>query len=187
MKLKYCFVALLALSSVVSCKIDNGETKPAEAAAPKEEVVATGKVMVTLNAVVAKDDNFQIFYNENGSLDFNGEQTLSVSVIGKPEAQDIRFALPDDSLPTALRLDTGDKDLGQLTVNSLTVNYYEKSLVIKGGDEFLKNFQPNNLVTDKSDATSATFTVKPVKDGSYDPQFYPTGDLINALKGILVK
>lgn len=187
MKVKYCLVALLAFTSLISCKIDNGENKPAEAAAPKEEVLATGKVMVTLNAVVPKDDNFQIFYNEDGSLDFNGEHTLIVSVVGNPEAQNIRFALPDDSLPAALRLDTGEnKEQGKIVVNNVTINYYDKKIEIKGGNEFLKYFQSTNVGTENATDTSVTLVTKTV-DGSYDPMLYPSGDLINALKGILVK
>ena len=186
MKLKYCFVGLLAISSFISCKIDTGENKP-EPAAQQEEKLSSGKVMITMNAIVPADDKFQVFYNEAGTLDFDGEHTVTVSVFGKDTPQDIRFSLPDEALPTALRIDTGDsKDQGKLTINSITVNYYDKSLVIKGGDEFLKYFQPNNLEKERSDATSATFTVKPV-NGNYDPMFYPSGELINALKGILVK
>lgn len=187
MKLKYCLAALLALSSLVSCKIDNGENKPAEATAPKEEVVATGKVMVSINAIVPKDDNFQIFYTEDGSLDFNGDHAVTVSVVGKPEAQTIRFALPDDSLPAALRLDTGEnKAQGKIVVDNFTVNYFDKSLVIKGGNEFLKYFQSNNVGTENPTDASVTLVTKEA-DGSYDPMFYPTGDLINTLKTILVK
>lgn len=185
MKFKYYLVALLAISSLVSCKKENTEDKQATEAGSKAENEASGKVAVVLNAVVPVDDTFQIFYSEAGTLDF--DHNMEVKVTGKATAQDITFALADDALPAAVRIDPGYVlEQKKLTINSVTFKYYEKSLVIKGGDELLKYFSPGNLDKDSADAKSVTFTVKDV-NGSHDPMLYPTDALIDALKGILVK
>lgn len=184
MKLKYYFVALLAIGSLAGCKKDNTEDKPDTETAAQENA-PSGKVAVTINGIITKDDTFQLFYSETGTLDFDHNVLLPVK--GKAEAQDITFLLSDDALPTSMRIDPGDqKGQGKITINSLTVKYYEKSLVIKGGKEFLKYFQSDNVGLENATDASVTLVTKEV-NGSYDPMLYPTGDLINALKGILVK
>ena len=187
--LRYSLVALFAISSLVSCKIDKKYENKTEPAAVEVEADATstGKVVVTLNAIITEDDSFQLFYTEDGSLDFNGDFTKVLPVKGKPEAQDIRFVLRDEAAPSSLRLDIGDnKKQGNIILNTITVNYNGKSFVIKGGTEFLKYFQSTNVGTQDVNANSVTLVPKEI-DGNYDPMFYPTGDLINALKTLLVK
>lgn len=185
MKLKYYLVALLAIGSLVSCKKENTEDNTATEAAAQKENASSGKVAVVINAIVPKDDDFQLFYSEAGTLDFDHNMMLHVT--GKSDAQDITFSLDDDALPASMRIDPGDhKDQGKITINSVTVKYYDKSFVVKGGEELLKYLQPHNLVKESSTANSITFSVQEV-NGEHDPMFYPSGDFINAVKGILVK
>ena len=187
MKAKNILIGLLALGTVLACKEDKKEnTKEAPAAVEVEQnKTATGKVVVTLNAIVPVDDSFQVFYIEEDSLDFNGDFLIITPVKGKPEAQDIKFLLPDESYPIALRLDIGDnKKQGAINLNTVTVDYYGKSFVIKGGTEFLKYFYPNNV--DVKNPTAASVTLVPVEVGdSHDPMFYPTPALLEALKTLV--
>ncbi|MFP9097549.1 hypothetical protein ACLI09_00720 [Flavobacterium sp. RHBU_24] len=186
MKAKTILVGIFSLSMLMACKIDNKENNVQQPTAQPVEPQSTGEVTVVINAIVPANDNFQLFYGETASLDF--DQNMVVPVTGKPEAQDITFNLPDDALPATVRIDPGDsKTQGKLTFNSVTIKYYDKSFVVKGGEEFLKYLQPGNLEKVASDATSITFVPKQISDGGYDPMFYPSGDLLNALHGILVK
>jgi hypothetical protein len=69
-----------------SCKDDKSE----QIDAIKEEAPFT----ITVNAVVDKDSEFQIYYNEDGSENYPAEQYVNVVIKGSQEAQDLVFKLP---------------------------------------------------------------------------------------------
>ena len=73
----------------------------------KEEVKVDKNFKVAFNAIVTKDDNFQIYYNEDGSIAFEADKYIDVAVKGKNEPQEIVFDLPEDVIPQAFRFDIG--------------------------------------------------------------------------------
>jgi hypothetical protein len=126
---------------------------------------------VTLNVNVKKDDNFSLFFTEDGTIDFKGNP-IWVKVKGSDIAQDVVFNLPADRLPSQLRLDFGmAKDQESIKINTFKMQYLEKSFEITG-DKFYIYFNPDisKTIFDKTAATVSAIK----KDGiNTFPSFYP--------------
>lgn len=157
---------ILSLSAIVflfiSCKDDKKE---------KTDDVQTPvniPFTVTVNAIVEKDDVFQIFYNEDGAESFPGEQAVTINIKGSSEPQDLVFILPKDAAPMSLRFDIGaNKDLKQVSFKSLRINYLDKMFSTDGG-KFSKYFYPNAQV--EYDITNGSVAKIKMIDGQpYDP------------------
>jgi len=136
----------------------------------KPEVV-DNSFKVTLDVIVKKDDNFSLFYTEDGSIDFKGEP-LWTGVKGKDEAQQIVYTLPEDVFPTQLRLDFGlSKDQEDITLKGVTMEYKGNKRVISG---------PTLVDFFRADENKCTFDASTgiikalVKDGVRQyPSLYP--------------
>lgn len=155
----------LILSSLVisvlftSCKGDKNENN---------EVVENEKPFtVTVNAIIEKDDEFQIYFNEDGSEAYQPEQYVNVVVKGNPEAQDLVFVMPKDVSPMNLRFDLGsNKEQKDVKFNSFDIDYKDKKFSTKGAAIF-KYFYPNTQVTCDTINASAKINVK--EGENYDP------------------
>jgi len=144
----------------------------------KSETVVAPKNLpftFTLNAIVEKDDVFQIFYNEDGKETYAPEDAITVNVTGKSEAQDIVFILPESVAPMSLRFDIGaNKDLKQVKVNGFTLNYLDSSFSGSSA-QFFKDFYPNNNA--EYDVPNNTVKLKEVPGQLYDPILGATMEL----------
>jgi hypothetical protein len=153
------FASLLMIASFFSCKNDKQE----EPAAPKKPTVK-----VALDAVIKKDDSLQIFYIQHGETEYNGALTVWASVKGSDKSQEVLFDLPEDVLPTKLRIDISkNKDQDPIEIKKFTIKYKEKAFQVKD-TMFFQYFIPNEQV--EWDRKKATATFK--NDGkNFDPQF----------------
>jgi hypothetical protein len=167
MKLKNVLVSLLVTVTLFSCKNEGKSETKEEATTIEKPSVNKNVFSVTLNAIVRKDDSFQIFYKENENDAFEEKNSMYVEFKGSENAQDIIFNLPEDVLPNYLRLDLGvNKEQEQIKINKLKFNYFSKNFEIKGKD-YLTYFYLNEATT-KID-TSGVITPILGKDGGYDP------------------
>ncbi|MES2411909.1 MAG: hypothetical protein V4535_10750 [Bacteroidota bacterium] len=158
-----------ALILFTSCKSDKKENT--DEVQPAANVPFT----VTVNAIVEKDDVFQIFYNEDGAESFPADQAVTISIKGKPEPQDLVFILPSAAAPMSLRFDIGaNKDLKQVVFKGLRINYLDQSFTADGA-QFFKYFYPNAQV--EFDTASSTAKIKVIEGQPYDPIIGATMDL----------
>jgi len=151
--------AALASTVLFSCKNDKQE----EVVAPKKPTVK-----VALDAIIKKDDSLQIFYIQHGETEYNGALTVWASVKGSDKSQEVLFDLPEDVLPTKLRIDISkNKDQDPIEVKKFTIKYKERSFQVKD-TMFFQYFIPNEQVEWDRKKAIATFK----KDGKdFDPQF----------------
>lgn len=159
--MKKYFVTLIVLFTLSSCK--NNEAVKVEKV---EEEVQKGFV-IKLNAIVKKDDSFQVYYRTKSQPTFEEANSLYNEFKGNDKPQDITFILPEGVIPDFIRLDFGvNKEQEPIKVNSLSLSYFGKSFEIQGA-----NFFNYLLVEEKTmsyDKASATLT--PIKNGEvYDP------------------
>lgn len=130
---------------------------------------------VTLNMVVKQDDNFQLFYTDESTLTFDETKTLWLPVKGSDAPQDIVFKLPEDVIPTNIRVDLGNnpKQL-PMKLNDFKMTYYGKAYELK--DTLItKNFVVGEqLIYDKK---TSTLTPNQGKAAVYDPLLYPQDNL----------
>jgi hypothetical protein len=103
MKTKSILVGLFMLLSLVSCKKETDKKEGNQKLAELKETFD-----VNFNLVVEKDDTFQLYYTEDGTLNFSDDKSIKSELKGSVDAQDVLFKLPADVLPTNIRLDFGD-------------------------------------------------------------------------------
>lgn len=164
MKAKKILFGLLLTLTFVACKKEE-----------KQEVteVKNDVYRFTLNAVIKKDDTFQLFYKDSNDNKAPFEETKSVSVDlkGSETAQNIVFNLPQDVYPTELRIDFGfNKEQKDIIVNEFKVEFLDKNFIVKGASFF------DYFIAEKAFVSfdKATSTAKPIitADGTYDPMFF---------------
>lgn len=183
MKLKSIFLGIFCLSALISCKIDK-RYKLTPLPAQYAEKKGTGKVVITIKAIVPEDDTFQLFYAIDNTDNFSQDLSLFTQIKGNNAAQDIVFQLPDEATPTALRLDLGENRWqDDITIEQLNVTYYGKSLTIKGND-FMDYFRVNENI---KGAAHSNVLQPVIVDDNYDPISFSEGKFNAELKTILVK
>ena len=176
MKTKKILFGLLLTITFLACKNE-------EKAEVKE--VKKDFYKLTLNAVVKKDDTFQVYFKDSNDdkAPFEEVNSIRVDLKGSESAQNIVFDLPADVFPTHLRVDFGsNKEQGEIVVNEFKVEFQDKKFVVKGADFFDYFIAEKTFVSfDK-----ATSTAKPIvtEDGSYDPMFFSESTLNNEMAKI---
>lgn len=183
MKANKILVGLLLSLALVSCKNETKKDDASEVATEQSEV-KQDVFTITLNAIVKKDDSFQVYYKEvqDDQIPFEEKNSMYVDVKGSDQAQDIVFNLPPDVLPNQIRLDYGiNKEQPTIKINSLNFKYLGKTVDLNGKD-FFKHFIFNNS-TVKVDTINSTLT--PILDkGNYDPMSYSEKLLNDKLVGL---
>ncbi len=167
MKTKLFTVVLIALT-LFSCKDEKKEdNNEAVAEKPKNENL----FKIAFDAVVAKDDSFHLYYTEDKTNNFTEDKSVWVKVKGSDKEQEVLFMLPEDVLPTDVRVDFGYGDVVQdIVLKRLRMNYYDKSFVAQDAQIF-NYFYANeqNTLIDKN-----TNTIKRLKaDQKTAPSLYP--------------
>jgi hypothetical protein len=164
-----------------SCKNQEGNNVDSNLEKQKENI---NIFKITLNATVQENDSFQVYYKNDDQSKFDEAKSIFIEFKGSNQPQDIVFNLPEDELPSFLRLDFGtNKNQKEITVNSFRVDYLGKSFEVKGKD-FFNYFYSNELV--KVDKENSKVTPLTSKEGNYDPIFTSELGLKNQID-LLVK
>jgi hypothetical protein len=183
MKAKSVLIGFFLALVLVSCKNENSKDKSSDDSI--EKIVQKKNVFkFTINAIVKKDDNFQIYYKENEQDDFVEKNSLYVSFKGSESPQDIVFELPEDVVPNYVRFDYGtNKEQTEVVFNSVQLNYLDKSFTIKNNE--LANFISFNEGTLKFDKAKGSITPFVLKDGTYDPMSFTSTTLYDQVQLLL--
>ena len=162
--------------SLVSCK--NSEEKKSESEAKKENF------NVQITASTAKKDDFALYYTEDNTVNFKGENALWSGIKGGNLEEIIKFELTEEKIPTDIRLDFGlNKEQDSVVIKKVKVSYYGNSYEFIGAD-FFKYFIDDKQFNSVVDPKLGTLTILK-KDGIYKtPYFYPTQLTIDNIKKI---
>ncbi|AWM13667.1 hypothetical protein NHF50_07005 [Flavobacterium sp. NRK F10] len=184
MKTKIFTFLVLTSFIVLSCKIDKENKEENNNSVPQKEVQKDSEVKIVIEAIVPKDDVFQIYYTEDGSPNCTEEQSVKAEIKGSEEPQKITFNIPEEVVMTYLRIDPGQNpDQGIMKFSRFTYEYFGKKFEIIGSDFFLY-FSPTEHL--KMDFNSATLT--PTGKGeNYDPVLYAQPPFAPELEKILVQ
>ncbi len=161
---------LICIAFLSSCKNDNQKEKATE---PDAAVVEDFIFKVKLGFVAAQNDNFHIYYTEDGSIDFNEEQSIWAEVKGSNQPQELVFNLPEGALPTNLRIDFGggpNPEQTQIMLQKFGMEYHGKKFEVQGSDIF-KFFYPNEQNTVYDASAGALKRITP--DDQTAPSLYP--------------
>mgnify|MGYP000858746459 CR=1 FL=1 len=178
-------ILLLTLSLVsllsVSCKDDKkaGEDNAANAAPVKPNF------FVEVDANAAKKDDFAVYFTEDGTNNFNGQNTVWHGInAGKTET--VVFDLPEPVIPTNIRLDFGlNKEQDSVTVSRVKFSFLNNNLEIKGS-QFFDYFIKDEQFKATTDPAKGTLTI--VKNGPEykTPYYYPRQELIDKIKEMTI-
>jgi hypothetical protein len=170
MKANKILLIVLFGITLFSCKND-AKNESSEATATTQEV-KKNQLIITINALVLKDDSFQVYYRDTDSQDPFDEKKSQYAVFkGSPTAQDIVFALPEDELPSYFRFDYGiNKEQSEIVINNVKIEYLGKSFVINNNE--LDHFISFNIGTLTFNKEKGSITPFVLKDGSYDPMSF---------------
>lgn len=183
MKTQKIVTIILMTIALASCKSDKKDDKPANDSELKKE---ENSFNVTFNLIVKKDDNFHLYYTEDKSINFNEDQSVWLPIKGSENEQEVKFILPEDIIPTDIRVDFGygvNKEQSEISLKKFRMNYYDKSFEVK--DSLIFNyFYPNkdNTILDKTKATLKRVNLEQTTGPSLYPHITLTEEISKMVK-----
>lgn len=166
----FCFLAF------ISCKMDTKEDKSTaidENVSERKNLEGNDFFQLEMDAVILKNDKFELFYKEYNDEEFSEERVITVTVNGSSDTQKLVFDLPAGILPNELRLDVGeDPNQEAISLNSLKIGFDQKEYLINSA-KFVEVFEPNKYVI-YNETDQKILTKK--MDDVYDP-FFIANDL----------
>jgi len=163
--MKPFFFLLSGLFLLCGCKGDRG--------VQTFNILDEGPVFrVTLQATVKNDDRFSVYYTTDGSTNFSKNAPIWTKVNGSANSQRITFSLPENLIPSQLRIDLGhNAQQGPIHLEKVRLSYKTKAIEFPGTLIF-SYFRPDVKKT-KIDATNGWVTGI-VTDGKRQaPSLYP--------------
>lgn len=169
MKSKLSAILIIAVV-LFSCKDDKNKINKEDS---NSKIEANNFFKVSLDLIVLKDDNFHLYYTEDGTINFNEKQSIWFPIKGGEKVQEVVYKLPVDVIPTHLRLDFGfgkNETQSDVVIKSFKMNYFDKNFQVNDTKIF-DYFSPNELSTiiDKSSSTLKRLK----KDQETGPSLYP--------------
>lgn len=185
MKTTNIFKALLLSVLFISCKNENKEEQVIDSTKPKVEILENFNVIIDASA--SKNDNFSMYFSEDGTGNFSEQNAVWRDVKGGGENQKILFDLTEEKIPTNIRLDFGlNKEQDSVVINSIKVNYYANSFEFKGSDFFLY-FNKDEQFKYNINPSKGTLTLYKQDVEYKTPFFYPTQLTNDKVKEITTK
>lgn len=173
MKLRL-FIGLLSLSVAFSCKNQSEENQTSEQQKPEQKTF-----QVELDVKAEKADDFALYYTQDNSINFDDKQVLWHPVKGGMVAEKVLFDVPEEILPTNVRIDFGiKKDCKEVTLEKIKFSFLQKSIEAKGS-EFLYYFMPNEKVDAIPDMQKGTITFKKKAEFPDETYFYYPSPALN--------
>lgn len=157
MKTKKILTLILATLFLASCKNETKTNIETKIKTEKKE-----NFSVEVEITTDKNDDFPLYYTEDGTVNFNGDHAVWSGVKGQSETQTVILNLSKEIIPTHIRIDFGVKngdDQGDITLHKFKMSYYGKSFETRGSD-FLKYFIKNDSVKTEVDEIKGTITFK---------------------------
>lgn len=139
-------LVLIALALIVfSCKREKKqeEVKEKVKTIEKKDPDFQKDVMVIIvEGVFTKDDNFQLLYTEDSSEEYTLNKRVTKKVKGLNTVQELKYVLPKKIFPRKVRLDFGtNKKQGKISIINVTFLLNNKKVEITSA-EFLSCFRP---------------------------------------------
>jgi len=176
-KMKHKVLLIIGFISLftVSCKNEKS-TESLEVVAPdaKDNIFR-----VTLKVIASKDDDFALFYTEDGSINFFDVKPIWQGVKGRETEQEVVFQLPEGVYPTQLRFDLGlNKEQSDIVIKGVKFSYNDNEFNANGA-EFFNYFRADeNQCT--ADPMTGIIKAKLVNGERKGPSLYPHQDVLGA-------
>lgn len=181
MKISNIFASLLLTVFLFSCKNETKEQKQETVVKEEKKELNDELFTITMNAVVKKDDSFQVYYKNEEKDQFVEDKSLYNVFKGSEQAQDIQFVLPKGEAPNYLRFDFGiNKEQPEILINSIKLDYLGQNFTINNKE--LANFISFNIGTLKFNQEKGSIEPFTTKDGIYDPMSFTAQTLYDKIQ-----
>jgi len=176
-------IVVLSLSFAFSCK-NNTEENKKDAEATETALTAEQLLFnVEMDVKAEKPDDFALYYTQDNSINFSDKEVVWRGVKGGMKSERLTFSLPENALPTNIRIDFGiKKDSKVITLERLKIAYLNKIIEVKGS-EFLYYFMVNEKVQAVPDLEKGTITF--TKNSKFPEEtyyYYPSPALNDTIK-----
>jgi hypothetical protein len=172
-------VSIIALTLLfISCK-EEKKQEQAKTDEPQNEFFR-----VELDVTCPVKDDFVVYYTEDTTINFSEENAVWANVKDQTESQTVVINLPEEIIPTDIRLDFGiNKEQKDIILEKFKLSFYGKSFEARGSD-FLKYFAANDSIKTEVDEVKGTikFIQNPKKYRT--PFFYPQQTILDEIKKI---
>lgn len=180
MKLKSLCVAIAVLFVFSGCKNEGKEEVLKKETAQGFEPNFTIKV----EAKVSTKDDFAAYYTEDKSNNFDGSKAVWIGIDAGDNFQVVKLNLPQEIVPTNIRLDFGiNKDQQNISIQKITMSYQGMSFEIKG-DKFFEYFIDTKEFPAVVNPTKGSLEIKYEAGKFKTPYFYPNEKLLNEIQNI---
>ena len=153
----------------------------------EEKKVEIPTFNVSFNLILQKDDKIHLYYTQDGTVNFNEDNSSWVDLKGSNTPQTITFKLPQDVFPTNLRVDFGsgvNELQSDVDLKSFTMEYAGKK-VLAEGNKIFEFFYINESNTKRLEGT--TILKKLDKKQAVGPMLYPHTLLTEKAKELVKK
>lgn len=180
MKFKSIIAAAVVLVVFSACKKESTDTK----VVPESTEVFEPNFIIELEAKVSNKDDFAAYYTEDKSSNYDGTKAVWTGIDAGEKFQKIKLHLPQDVVPSNIRLDFGiDKDQQYISVKEITMSYQGMSFKIIG-DKFFEYFLDTKEFPAVVDPVNGTVEIKYEVGKFKTPYFYPTEKLLKEIQTI---
>ncbi len=142
-------------------------------------------VQVVIETKFLQNDRIQLFWINNTTDTFNGEQMQNLNIYGKNDMQKLVFDLPKNARPKNVRIDFGGSNPNQppISIKNITLKYKTDSI---DGDNGKYETMWNGNGSMKYSSESLEYVLAP-DNGSFDPILIGNEKLIKELTKLLKK
>lgn len=180
--MKKLFLVITCTTLLCACKNENKESQGAAESEQKEE---KNYFYADVDVQAAQKDDFALYYTEDNSVNFTGDNAEWAGTKGGNIKETISFKLREDRFPTNIRFDFGiNKAQDTVKIFGIKLGYQSREIKI-AGTEFFKYFI-NNENDFSASIDPKIGALKIVKKGAEykTPYFYPTDELNKKIKEI---
>jgi len=180
--MKNIFLAVITLLLFVSCKEDPKKQETEEVAVEEQ---INPNFIVEVFAYASQKDDFALYFTEDNTIEFKPEQAIWCGIEAAKAGQRVYFEVPEERLPTHLRLDFGlNKAQDSVIIEKIKLNYLKNSFEFKGS-EFFKYFNQEASFKTRIDDKNGSLVLYKNGNEYKTPFFYPNDSLVKQVKTLL--
>lgn len=167
-------IGLLSLSLAFSCQKKAEENKEEIQLTPEQQIFN-----VEMDVKAENADDFALYYTQDNTINFSDKEVVWRGVKGGMQSERLTFNLPEDVLPTNIRIDFGiKKDSKDVTLERFKIAYLNQTIEAKGSD-FLYYFIINDKVQAIPDPANGTITFKKKPEFPTETYYYYPSPALN--------
>ncbi|MGV9002536.1 hypothetical protein [Flavobacterium sp.] len=176
------FITSVLVLTFLSCK--NEKKNDIENSIEQKQNEDEKLFKVAFDLKVKDNENIHLYYTQDGTINFTEENSMWREIKGSGDFQEVVFTMPEDILPTAIRIDLGygkNPKQSPVDLKKFKISYYNKTIEANGGIIF-DYFYPTVENTKRIEGTNSVERLN--KEEIAGPILYPNENLLTKIREI---